>query len=67
MLTQFFAFITGFTSSILQFKKQKMRFRGQFLLLTLALVTLAVAKEEKEKNKEVGTVIGIDLGTTYSW
>lgn len=44
-----------------------MRFRGQFLLLTLALVTLAVAKEEKEKNKEVGTVIGIDLGTTYSW
>lgn len=25
-----------------------------------------MAKEEKEKNKEVGTVIGIDLGTTYS-
>ena len=22
---------------------------------------------KEEKNKEVGTVIGIDLGTTYSW
>ncbi len=44
-----------------------MRFRREFLLLTLALTAFAVAKEEKEKNKEVGTVIGIDLGTTYSW
>jgi len=44
-----------------------MRLRREFLILTLALVALAIAKEEKEKNKEVGTVIGIDLGTTYSW
>lgn len=47
-----------------------MRFRREFLLLTLALTALAVAKEEKDskdKSKEVGTVIGIDLGTTYSW
>lgn len=43
-----------------------MRLRREFLILTLALVALAIAKEEKEKNKEVGTVIGIDLGTTYS-
>jgi hypothetical protein len=44
-----------------------MRFGGHFLLLTLALAALAVAKDEKEKNKDIGTVIGIDLGTTYSW
>jgi hypothetical protein len=44
-----------------------MRFGGQFLLLTLALGALVVAKDEKEKNKDIGTVIGIDLGTTYSW
>ena len=24
-------------------------------------------KEEKDKKDKVGTVIGIDLGTTYSW
>ena len=35
-----------------------------FLLLTAA-VALVLAKEEK--SKDVGTVIGIDLGTTYSW
>ena len=50
-----------------------MRFRREFLLLTLALTAIAVAKEDKEakdkdsKAKEIGTVIGIDLGTTYSW
>jgi hypothetical protein len=44
-----------------------MRFGVQFLLLSLALVALSVAKDEKEKNKDIGTVIGIDLGTTYSW
>jgi len=43
-----------------------MRIRGEFLLLTLALVAFAVAKEKDEKSKEYGTVIGIDLGTTYS-
>lgn len=39
------------------------------LLFTLALVALALAKEKDEKDKkaDVGTVIGIDLGTTYSW
>ena len=24
-------------------------------------------KEEKDKKESVGTVVGIDLGTTYSW
>jgi len=42
-----------------------MRFQGGFLLLALAVVACVAAKEN-EKNKELGTVIGIDLGTTYS-
>lgn len=34
----------------------------------LCLAVLVAAKEEKkEKDKDVGTVVGIDLGTTYSW
>lgn len=36
-------------------------------LLILGLLAVAVfAKEDKEK-EDIGTVIGIDLGTTYSW
>ncbi|XP_046970813.1 endoplasmic reticulum chaperone BiP [Nymphalis io] len=36
-------------------------------LLALACVLAAVcADEKKEKDKDIGTVIGIDLGTTYS-
>ena len=34
------------------------------------LVVVAVvcrADEKQDKKDEVGTVIGIDLGTTYSW
>jgi len=38
--------------------------RGLFSALCLTAVVLAVAA--KEKNEDVGTVIGIDLGTTYS-
>lgn len=34
---------------------------------TLCLVASVIAKEEKKDKDEVGTVIGIDLGTTYSW
>lgn len=33
----------------------------------LCLVALATAKDEKKDKDDVGTVIGIDLGTTYSW
>lgn len=37
-------------------------------LLALAFVVAAVyADDKKEKEKDIGTVIGIDLGTTYSW
>jgi len=41
-----------------------MRLRGEFLLLVVAFLAAVLAKEDK--NKDVGTVIGIDLGTTYS-
>lgn len=34
---------------------------GAFCLIAANLAAV------DEKNKEVGTVIGIDLGTTYSW
>lgn len=44
------------------------------VLFTLALASsLVLAEEEKKKDdkktekEKVGTVIGIDLGTTYSW
>lgn len=36
------------------------------LLLIGLLVAYVSAKEEKAK-EDIGTVIGIDLGTTYSW
>ena len=35
-------------------------------ILLLSLTALALAKEEAKKD-DIGTVIGIDLGTTYSW
>ena len=38
------------------------------LAILVALSTpIVLGKDEPEKDKEVGTVIGIDLGTTYSW
>lgn len=33
----------------------------------LCLVAVVFADEKKDKEKDIGTVIGIDLGTTYSW
>lgn len=45
-----------------------MRVKMRWSLLALACVLAAVcADEKKEKDKDIGTVIGIDLGTTYSW
>lgn len=42
-----------------------------FCALTLVSSLLLVSGEDKKKEekdkKDVGTVIGIDLGTTYSW
>lgn len=42
-----------------------MRTAGLFLLCLLPL--LAQSKDKEDTKDEVGTVIGIDLGTTYSW
>lgn len=40
---------------------------GARALLIVGLLAVAtLAKEDKEK-EDIGTVIGIDLGTTYSW
>lgn len=40
---------------------------GVKALLIVGLLSVAtLAKEDKEK-EDIGTVIGIDLGTTYSW
>ena len=36
-------------------------------LLALASLCLAGLSLAEEKSDDVGTVIGIDLGTTYSW
>ncbi|XP_043068323.1 endoplasmic reticulum chaperone BiP-like [Drosophila bipectinata] len=36
------------------------------LLAVVAFVGLSLGEEKKEKDKKLGTVIGIDLGTTYS-
>ena len=36
-----------------------------FVFALVAIAVFAAAKEEKKD--EIGTVIGIDLGTTYSW
>lgn len=41
--------------------------RLPFLLGVIGLLACVVANEDKKGKEEVGTVIGIDLGTTYSW
>ena len=45
-----------------------MKMKGVTALLLLGLVAaIAASKEEKKDKEDIGTVIGIDLGTTYSW
>lgn len=48
------------------FNKRKMKGATALLLLGL-VVAIAASKEEKKEKEDIGTVIGIDLGTTYSW
>lgn len=36
-------------------------------LMVMGAVISSMAEEKREKDKEMGIVIGIDLGTTYSW
>lgn len=33
----------------------------------VCLLASVFAKDDKKEKEDVGTVIGIDLGTTYSW
>jgi len=40
---------------------------GLLALVLLASVLSVQSDEDKGKKENVGTVIGIDLGTTYSW
>jgi hypothetical protein len=37
-----------------------------FAVAALAVITVS-SEEAKGDKKDIGTVIGIDLGTTYSW
>lgn len=37
------------------------------LLLAVMLVAGTVWADDDDKKESVGTVVGIDLGTTYSW
>lgn len=37
------------------------------LLAVVAVIGISLAEEKSDKEKDIGTVIGIDLGTTYSW
>lgn len=40
----------------------------KFSLVAAVLLLLGAARaEEEDKKEDVGTVVGIDLGTTYSW
>lgn len=40
----------------------------KFTVVAAALLLLCVVRaEEEDKKEDVGTVVGIDLGTTYSW
>ena len=36
-------------------------------LVAVLVVGAVLAAEDKKEKDDVGTVIGIDLGTTYSW
>jgi hypothetical protein len=37
------------------------------LFVVSAIAVLGVSSSEDKDKKDIGTVIGIDLGTTYSW
>lgn len=37
------------------------------VLGVVCLLAAVMAKDDKKEKDDVGTVIGIDLGTTYSW
>ena len=49
-------------------RRRVVREMGRLLVVTCLLASLfALAPAGSEDKEDVGTVIGIDLGTTYSW
>lgn len=46
-----------------------MRLTISIAVIIAAVAVLGVSSDEDKKDdkKDIGTVIGIDLGTTYSW
>lgn len=44
-----------------------MRIHFVLAVVVAALIGASLAEEKADHQKEYGTVIGIDLGTTYSW
>lgn len=47
--------------------RMKQLYSAAVLLLGAAVVVYSTKDEDESKKEGVGTVIGIDLGTTYSW
>ena len=58
-----FAGALSFKATTFLFQMRKL----SFLLLVLVPLLCSSKEEGSSKKDEVGTVIGIDLGTTYSW
>lgn len=44
-----------------------MKMKGALALMIIGFVAVMATANEDKKKDEIGTVIGIDLGTTYSW
>lgn len=59
-----FVLTAAYAQSFIFFTEMKLLLLGMVALLGLACV---MAKDDESKKESVGTVIGIDLGTTYSW
>lgn len=50
---------------LLTYSERKMKLS---LVAAVLLLLLGAARaDEEDKKEDVGTVVGIDLGTTYSW
>lgn len=41
--------------------------KGALALMIIGFVAVLATASEEKKKEDIGTVIGIDLGTTYSW
>ena len=44
-----------------------LRMKNSLTWIALLLLGLCLVQAEDGEKEDVGTVIGIDLGTTYSW